>query len=198
MQPSHGSQGSRHRGQAPGSPGPASTSGSAALSQHAWLGTGASRVTWGISSLRGNRQKLKHRRFRLNTRRNFFSSRVRSPDQAARVAVEAPSLEPFKRLCHLLWWPRVSRVGPRDLRRGATACHEMALLRHAPRAAVPRAAQPRPAAKGRPCPQRCPASRWGVRWKVLFVGSFMHFAKPKMLIMVILACVSEACKGEPF
>jgi len=48
---------------------------------------------------RGNRHKLKQRKFRLNVRKNFFPLRVTEPCQRLpREAVESPSLEIFK-LC---------------------------------------------------------------------------------------------------
>jgi len=53
---------------------------------------------------RGNRHKLKQRKFQLNMRKNFFPLRVMEP----REAVDSPSLEIFKTrldtvLCSLLW-----------------------------------------------------------------------------------------------
>ena len=53
--------------------------------------------------------KLKHRKFRLNMRKNFFTLRVTEPwNRLPREAVESPSLEIFKTclekvLCSLLW-----------------------------------------------------------------------------------------------
>ena len=58
---------------------------------------------------RGNRHKLKQRKFRLNMRKNFFTLRVTEPwPRLPREAVESPSLEIFqprldKVLCSLLW-----------------------------------------------------------------------------------------------
>jgi len=57
---------------------------------------------------RGNRHKLKQRKFRLNMRKNFFPLRVTELwDRVARGVVESPSLEIFKThlakvLCSLL------------------------------------------------------------------------------------------------
>jgi len=56
----------------------------------------------------GNRHKLKHRKFCLNTRKNFFTLRVTEPwNRLPREAAESPSLEIFKTwldkvLCSLL------------------------------------------------------------------------------------------------
>jgi len=57
---------------------------------------------------RGNRHKLKHRKFCLNTRKNFFTLRVMEPwHRLPGEVVESPSLEIFKTcldvvLCSLL------------------------------------------------------------------------------------------------
>jgi len=57
---------------------------------------------------RGNRHKLKHRKFHLNTRKNFFPLRVTEHwNRLPREVVESPSLEIFKTcldkvLCNLL------------------------------------------------------------------------------------------------
>jgi len=57
---------------------------------------------------RGNRHKLKLRKFHLNTRKNFFTLRVTEPwNRLPREVVDSPSLEIFKTclgkvLCMLL------------------------------------------------------------------------------------------------
>jgi len=58
---------------------------------------------------RGNGHKLKHGKFQLNMRKNFFTLRVTEPwNRLPREAVDSPSLEIFKThldvvLCSLLW-----------------------------------------------------------------------------------------------
>ena len=58
---------------------------------------------------RGNGHKLKHRKFQLNMKKNFFTLRVTEPwHRLPREVVESPSLEIFKTrldtvLCSLLW-----------------------------------------------------------------------------------------------
>jgi len=48
---------------------------------------------------RGNRHKLKHRKFHLNTRKNFFTLRVTEPwNRLPRGVVDSPSLEILKAL----------------------------------------------------------------------------------------------------
>jgi len=57
---------------------------------------------------RGNRHKLKHRKFHLNTRKNFFTPRVMEHwNRLPRGVVESPSLEVLRSrldavLCSLL------------------------------------------------------------------------------------------------
>jgi len=58
---------------------------------------------------RGNRHKLKHRKFHLTMRKNFFTLRVTEHwPRLPREVVESPSLEIFQTrldavLCSLLW-----------------------------------------------------------------------------------------------
>ena len=58
---------------------------------------------------RGNGHKLRHRKFQLKMRKNFFPLRVTEPwPRLPRAAVESPSLEIFQTrlavvLCSLLW-----------------------------------------------------------------------------------------------
>jgi len=66
---------------------------------------------------RGNRHKLKQRKFHLNTRKNFFPLRVTEPwPRLPRGAMESPSLEIFKTLldmvlCSLLWVTQLQQGG---------------------------------------------------------------------------------------
>ena len=59
-------------------------------------------------TIRSSGHKLKHRKFRLNMRKNFFPLRVTEPwPRLPREVVESPSLEMFKTrldkvLCSLL------------------------------------------------------------------------------------------------
>ena len=73
---------------------------------------------------RGNRHKMKHGKFHLNKKKNFFTLRVTEPwNRLPREVVESPSLETFKThlgvvLCNLvqvnLLW---QGVGLDDLQR---------------------------------------------------------------------------------
>jgi len=66
---------------------------------------------------RGNGHKLRHRKFQLNPRKNFFHLRVTEPwPRLPREAVESPSLEIFKTrldkvLCSLLWVTLLQQEG---------------------------------------------------------------------------------------
>jgi len=54
-------------------------------------------------TIRGNRHKLKHRKFPLNMRKNFFTLRVTEHwNRLPRGVVESPSLDIFK--------PRLDKV----------------------------------------------------------------------------------------
>jgi len=66
---------------------------------------------------RGNGHKLKHRKFQLNRRKNFFPLRVTEPwNRLPREVVESPSLDIFKTrldkvLCSLLWVTLLGQEG---------------------------------------------------------------------------------------
>jgi len=50
---------------------------------------------------RGNRHKLKHRKFHLNVKKNFLTLRVTEPwNRLPREVVDSPSLEIFKTYVH--------------------------------------------------------------------------------------------------
>jgi len=65
----------------------------------------------------GNGHKLRHRKFQLNTRKNFFHLRVMEHwPRLPREAVESPSLEIFqtcldKVLCSRLWVTLLGQEG---------------------------------------------------------------------------------------
>jgi len=66
---------------------------------------------------RGNGHKLRHRKFQLNMRKNFFPLRVTEPwHRLPMEVVESPSLEIFKTrldqvLCSLLWVTLLGQEG---------------------------------------------------------------------------------------